>query len=115
MYFAKCGIPHHETVTSQPKERTDTKDPSKRKGFDDCVWREELTNVPYTEAPHVVSVAVYRGQPDPKENTLIGRAEVQPKSESSRSFTAYKLVDPRGKEMETEVRVSIPARTVVDK
>ena len=41
--------------------------------------------------------------------------EVQPKSESSRSFTAYKLVDPRGKEMETEVRVSIPARTVVDK
>ena len=74
-----------------------------------------MTNVPYTDAPHVVSVAVYRGQPDPKENTLIGRVEVEPKSESSRSFTAYKLVDPRGKEMATEVRVSIPARTVVDK
>ena len=32
MYFAKCGIPHHETVNGQPKERTDSKDPSKRKG-----------------------------------------------------------------------------------
>ena len=77
MYFAKCGIPHHETVTSQPKERTDSKDPSKRAGCDDCVLREELTDVPFTDAPHVVSVAVYRGQPDPKENTLIGRVEVQ--------------------------------------
>ena len=36
-----------------------------------------MTNVPYTEGNPVVSVAVYRGQPDPKENTLIGRVEVQ--------------------------------------
>jgi hypothetical protein len=106
-YFAKAGLPHDETILCQAKPRVDG-----RNGTDDCVWREEMILVPYTDEPHVSTIAVYKGKPDNTDNLFLGRMEVNPRDEQSRQFRAYPLVDVNGKQTDMQVRIAIPGRNV---
>ena len=106
-YFAKAGLPHEESIVCAPKPRIDGRNQS-----DDCVWREEMLLVPYSDEPHVSTIAVYRGKPDLTDNVFLGRMEVNPRDEQSRQFRAYPLLDASDKPTNMQVRIAIPGRNV---